>query len=157
MPRLLAEVALSTFVIYVFLILALRLIGRRSLAQLSALDFLVVILLGSAVETAMVQASTSLKAGLMSASVLLLANRLLTWGMLKSKKLRHLVGGGPVLLVHDGKFVQERMWRVGLTEADVMAALRSREVGCVEDVRFAVLETDGRINVVMRDGIGEAC
>lgn len=148
MSRLLVEVAISTFVIYAFLILAIRLIGRRSLAQLSALDLIVVILLGSAVETAMVQANTSIKAGLVSATVLLVVNRVVTLGMMKSKKLRHLVGGGPVLIVEHGRFVEERMWRVGLTEADVRAALRAREIGSIEEVRYAVLETDGRINVV---------
>jgi uncharacterized membrane protein YcaP (DUF421 family) len=145
-----AGVALSTLAIYVFLILMIRLVGRRMMAQLSAIDFVVIILLGSAVETAMVGASTSLVAGLVAASVLLVSNRLLTMVMVRSKRLRHLVTGGPVLLVHGGRILQTRVRRLGFTEADVLEALRERGVHDLADVSFAVLETDGRINVVRR-------
>jgi uncharacterized membrane protein YcaP (DUF421 family) len=143
-------VVLSTLAIYVFLISMIRLVGRRMLAQLSALDFIVMILLGSAVETAMVGASTSLAAGLVAASVLLVSNRLLTVVMVRSKRLRHLVVGGPVLLVHDGALLRARMRRLGFTEADVLEALRERGIHRVSDVSSAVLEADGRINVVRR-------
>lgn len=154
MPAIVASrlvgVVLSTLAIYVFLVLMIRLVGRRMLAQLSALDFIVMILLGSAVETAMVGASTSLAAGLVAASVLLLSNRLLTAVTLRSKRLRHLVVGGPVLLVHDGKVLGARMRRLGFTEANVLEALRERGIHDLSDVNSAVLEADGRINVVRR-------
>jgi uncharacterized membrane protein YcaP (DUF421 family) len=154
MPAIVATrlvgVVLSTLAIYAFLILMIRLVGRRMLAQLSALDFIVMILLGSAVETAMVGASTSLAAGLVAASVLLVSNRLLTTVMLRSKRLRHLVVGGPVLLVHHGKVLGARMRRLGFTEADILEALRERGIHDLSDVNSAVLEADGRINVVKR-------
>lgn len=148
----LVGVVLSTSAIYVFLILMIRLVGRRMLAQLSALDFIVMILLGSAVETAMVGASTSLLAGLVAASVLLVSNRLLTIVMLRSKRLRHFVVGGPVLLVHNGALLRPRMRRLGFTEADVLEALRERGIQDLTDINSAVLEADGRINVVPRTG-----
>jgi len=148
----LVGVVLSTSAIYVFLILMIRLVGRRMLAQLSALDFIVMILLGSAVETAMVGASTSLLAGLVAASVLLVSNRLLTIVMLRSKRLRHFVVGGPVLLVHNGTLLRTRMRRLGFTEADVLEALRERGIQDLTDINSAVLEADGRINVVPRTG-----
>jgi uncharacterized membrane protein YcaP (DUF421 family) len=151
---LMAGVALSTLAIYVFLVLMIRLVGRRMMAQLSAIDFVVMILLGSAVETAMVGASTSLVAGLVAASVLLLCNRLLSMVMVRSKRLRHLVVGGPILLVHGGIIRHARLRRLGFTEADVLQALRERGVHDLTDVSSAVLEADGRINVVRR-GPGE--
>lgn len=149
--KLLLPVTFSTLTIYCFLIVMLRLVGRRTLAQLSALDLVVIILLGSSVETAMVHASTSIKAGFVSATALLVANGLLTKAMRKSKRLRHLVGGGPVLLVHDGVCIEGNMRRLGISHSDIMEAIRARETSCVEDVRFCVLESDGRINVVRRD------
>lgn len=151
MGLLLWTVAWSTLAIYLFLILMIRLIGRRMLAQLSAIDLIVVILLGSAVETAMVHASTSFKAGLVSAGVLLVANKLLTLAMLRSSRWRHLIGGGPQLLILNGEMQHARMDRLGFTEEAVMAALREREVDDVAKVRFAIFEPDGRVNVVLRD------
>ncbi|MFI5385906.1 MAG: DUF421 domain-containing protein, partial [Fimbriimonadales bacterium] len=108
------------------------------------------ILLGSAVETAMVRASTSLKAGLVSAATLLIVNRLLTLFMLKSRRFNHLVGCGPILLVHDGQFVEENLRRLGMTKRDVIEAIRERECGSIKDLRYAVFEPNGEINVVYK-------
>jgi uncharacterized membrane protein YcaP (DUF421 family) len=144
----LAIVAGSTAVIYLFLIVLLRLFGHRELAQLSVIDLIVVLLLGSAVETAMIHGNLTLPAGLTSAATLLVVNKLLTVIFLRSKRLRHLVGGGPVLLVHDGQLVAEHLRRVGMTAADVAEAVRGRGYEELSQVRFAVLETDGEVTVV---------
>jgi uncharacterized membrane protein YcaP (DUF421 family) len=141
-------VAGSTAAIYLFLITILRFVGRRQLAQLSALDLVVFLLLGSAVETAMIHGDVSLAAGLVSAATLLILNRLLTLVFLHAPQLSHLVNGGPVLLVHDGTVIEEHLRRVGLTHPDLDAALRSRGFASSDGVREAVLETDGSITVV---------
>jgi uncharacterized membrane protein YcaP (DUF421 family) len=144
----LLPVLFHTAVIYTFLILMLRFASPRQLGQFTAIDLVVVILLGSAVETAMVNGNTSLPAGLVCATTLLLLNRLASRLFLRSRRLRHLVSTGPTVLIHDGKFVDEHLRRAGLTHADVLEALRQREESDVSQVRFAVLETDGTINVV---------
>lgn len=153
--KLLAEIALNTAAIYLFLIVAIRLFGRRQLGQLSSIDLLVVILLGSAVETAMVKSNTSLKAGLVSAITLLVLNRAITLLMLKSRRFSHLVGAGPMLLVHNGHFVEENMKRVGMTKSDVVEAMRGRECSSIKNIKYAVFEPDGEINVVTFDEDGD--
>src|SRR5690348_18122795 len=110
MPSL-STVAMHTLIIYLFLALTLRFISLRQLGQLTVIDLVIIILLGSAVETAMVAADTSLPAGLVSASVLLFTNRLLTWTFCRSKRLRHMAGSSAILLVHDGQFVEEHLRR----------------------------------------------
>ncbi|GAC1549472.1 MAG: DUF421 domain-containing protein [Herpetosiphon sp.] len=149
MPQLI-RVAMHTFLIYLFLIVGLRLMGRRHTGQLTIIDLIIIIVLGSAVETAMVAANTSLPAGIVSASTLLLTNRLLSWSLTRSKRLRRLVLGGPVLLVRHGVFVEEHLKRVGFTEADVMEAIRQHGEEAVTDVKYAVLEDDGSISVLGR-------
>jgi len=96
----------------------------------------------------MIHGNTSLAAGIVSALTLLLTNFALTKIFLKFKRLRHLVGSGPILLVDNGKFVDEHLKQAGFTEADVLQALRGREENNLENVRFAVLETDGTVNVI---------
>ncbi|HWD37617.1 MAG TPA: YetF domain-containing protein [Fimbriimonas sp.] len=144
-------IAASTGIIYAFLIVAMRALGRHPMAQLSPLDLVVVMLLGSAVETSMVHSSTALSGGVVAAVVLLALNRLLTFGMLKSKQFKNLVGGGPLVLVSNGRFVEEHLKRAGLTKADVEEALRQRECGDLNEVRLAVLEPDGQVNVVFAE------
>ena len=143
-------VASSSVAIYVFLILMVRMFGRRQLGQLTPIDLLVIILLGSCVETALIRGDTGLRAGLVSAATLLLVNRGIGALFAKSRRFRHWAVSGPVLVVHNGKFVKHNMDKLGLTDRDVLEALRAREHGSVEDVRFGVVEADGTINVVAK-------
>ncbi len=146
----LAIVAGSTAAIYLFLIVLLRLFGRRQLGQLTVIDLVVVLLLGSAVETAMIHGNVSLPAGFASAGTLLLMNRLLTAVFLRSERFCNLVGGGPVLLVHEGRPVEEHLRRVGMTHTDLEEALRARGYAGPAAVREAILETDGSVSVIPR-------
>ena len=144
-------VSASTLTVYVFLCVSMRFLSRRQLGQLTALDLLIIILLGSAVETAMVHGDSSLKAGIISAATLFAANTIISRLIRRSKAFRHACGIGPVLLIHDGRYVEEHLKRVGLTHEDVMHALRQREYCDLSNIRFAVLEADGQINVIPRD------
>lgn len=144
----LLPVALHTAAIYLFLVLMLRLLSRRQLGQFTAIDLVIIILLGSAVETAMVNGNTTLPAGIVSAATLLAINRGLSELFLRFRGLRHIVCHGPMLLIHNSHYVEENLRRAGLTKSDVLQALRERESAGPEDVRFAVLEADGTINVV---------
>ncbi len=141
----------QTLLIYLFLIVCLGLLGRREISQLTSVELVVLMILGSAVETAMVDGNTSLPAGLVSASTLLVCNRLLTLSLRRWKWLQRLVIGGPVLLVNDGRFLEKHLRNVGLTEADVLQAIRERGYADLSEVRFAVLEVDGSVGVVPRD------
>ena len=144
----LLPVALHTIAIYAFLMFMLRAVGRRQMGQLTVIDLVITILLGSAVETAMVNGNTSLQAGLVCAATLLFLNRVFAVTFTRSRRLRYLAGGGAILLVHDGKLVQEHLRAAGLTEADVLEALREREQPGLEHIKFAALERNGAINVV---------
>ena len=88
--------------------------------------------------------------GLVSAATLFGTNRLLTAVLSWFPQLRSLVLGSPVVLVHHGKVVEEQLRRIGVTHADVMQAIRERGVCELDDVKFAVLELDGAINVIPR-------
>ncbi|MFI5041197.1 MAG: YetF domain-containing protein [Acidimicrobiales bacterium] len=96
----------------------------------------------------MIHGDTSLPVGLASAVTLLVLNRLLTLLLLRSRRLRHLVNGGPILLVNHGRALDEPLRRAGLTSADLAEALRSQGYDGPADVRAAVLETDGTISVI---------
>lgn len=151
---------INTFMIYVLLIIGLRVMGRRQTGQLSALDMLIILLLGSAVETALIgpnseptkdlfhAPNTSLIAGLVSASTLLICNRIFGILLSKSKKLRHLVTGGTLILVHNGRIIQDNLYRAGMTEANLLQMLRSRGHASPEEARYAVLEPNGEVHVL---------
>jgi uncharacterized membrane protein YcaP (DUF421 family) len=138
-----------TVAIYVFLVVSFGLLARRrQVTQITFVELAVIMLLGSSVETSMVAGDTGLAAGLASAGALLILNRLLAALVTRSPWLRRRILGGPLILVSDGAFVEENLRRAGLTEADVLSAMRERGFAGPEDVRYAVLEVDGSTTVL---------
>jgi uncharacterized membrane protein YcaP (DUF421 family) len=117
-------------------------------AHLTFIELAVVMLLGSSVETAMVAGDTSLLAGLTSAAVLLICNRLLSDALGRWRWFRRLLIGGPIILVHNGRILPEQLRRAGLTEVEMLAALRGRGYSSLDELRFAVWEVDGSVGVV---------
>jgi len=147
----LALVATHTLIIYVFLIFCFRFISRRQVAQLTFIELAVIMLLGSAVETSMVAGDTSLLAGLVSATILFVCNRLLTDALWRWRWFRRVLIGGPIILVQNGRFLARQLRRAGLTEVEVLAAIRERGYADPEDLRFVVWEVDGSVGVVPMD------
>jgi uncharacterized membrane protein YcaP (DUF421 family) len=143
-----ATIAAKTAVIYAFLILGLRLLGKRELGQLSLYDLVMVIILGNAVQNAMINNDNTLGGGLVAATVLLALNWTLNRVITRSRRLEHLLVGEPILIVHDGKPLRERMRHEGITMEQLTAALREHGLDDVVDVHLAVLESDGTISVV---------
>lgn len=141
-------VAGQTFVIYVFLVVILSRVGRSLMAGLTHFDYLIVALLGSAVETGMYRGSGQLSAGLVSATALILADHLTSFLMNRWPRLRRLLAGAPVVLVHDGQLLADHLRQVRLSEDDVRAAVRKRGYDTLEDIHLAVLEMNGQIGVV---------
>jgi len=141
-------VAAQTLVIYGFLVAALGRVGQRFMAGLTPYDYLVVALLGSAVETGLYQGSDALSAGLVSAGTIVLADHGTCALMNRWPRLRRLLAGAPVVLVHDGRIIPSHLRQVRLTEADVRAAVRRRGFADLADIHLAVLEANGEVGVV---------
>ena len=142
------QVGIHTAVIVALLLVGLRTFGRGALLQLTVVETVAVLLLGSAVETAMVAGDTSLAAGLVSAGVLLVLNRVMSGVLARLPGLRHRLAGVPLLLVHDGRVQHRQLRHAGLTEADLDQALRERGHDGLTGVRDVVLEPNGAIHTV---------
>jgi len=142
------QIAEKTSIIYLFLVVGLRLTGRRQLGQMNLYDVVLVVVLANAVQNAMVGDDNTLFGGIIAAVVLLMWNRLFSWIMHRSSKAERLLVGGPIILVNDGEFLEERLRRHGVTKEQVQAAMREHGVGNVEEAHMCVLEADGAISVV---------
>lgn len=145
------RVAWHTLAIFLFLVVTFRCVARRVLGQLTVIDLVVILLMGSAVETAMVAGNVSLPAGIVCAGILMV----LTWGMARlverSALARKLFGGAAVILVENGRPNYEMMKRYGLNFDQVQEGIRERGTEDIADVKYAVLEIDGEITVVTKD------
>jgi uncharacterized membrane protein YcaP (DUF421 family) len=143
-----AVIAAKTALIYASLIIGLRLLGKRELGQMSLYDFVMIVILGNAVQNAMIGTDTTLGGGLVAAMVLLLMNKGFNELIRASPRVEHLLVGEPVLILHDGRVLEDRMKKNGISQEQLMAALREHGYEKVENVHLAVLEVDGTISIV---------
>lgn len=150
---LLAIVGRTTF-LYLFVVIALRLLGTRELGQNSVYDLVLIVVIGNAIQNALVAGSNTLLAGLVSAATLLLLNLGLSRLLNRFPKLEKQLSGEPVVLVHDGRIVRSHLRRVWMTEAGLLAALRTKGYADLGEVRLAVLETTGDVGVVPKEREG---
>jgi uncharacterized membrane protein YcaP (DUF421 family) len=144
-------IALKTTVIYFFLVVGLRVLGKRQLGQMNIYDLVLVIIIANAVQNAMVGDDTTVFGGITAATTLLLLNRVFSVALTRSRKLEHLMVGEPVILVHDGQVVAPRLEHECITHEQIMAALREHGLERLEQVHLAVLEVDGTISVISAD------
>jgi uncharacterized membrane protein YcaP (DUF421 family) len=149
----LPEVVLRTAIVYLFVVAALRLSGKREVGQMSVLELVVILVISDAVQNSMVGDNTTLWGGLVAVATLLALDIGLKSVVRRSKRVREAVEGEPRLLVRDGRLLQRAIGDEGLEIEEVRAAIRSHGLASVADVRLAVLETDGSISVIPRDDI----
>jgi len=149
----LLDVALRTSVVYLALLVGLRLTGTRQLGQMSTFDLVLLLIIANAVQNAMVGPDTSLAGGLVAAGVLIGWHRVIDWWRLRSRGVAKLLAGEGIMLIHDGKILQEHCVRAGITHDELRQALREHGVANASDVMLAVLEPDGAISVVRYDDI----
>src|SRR5438874_5520688 len=141
------ELILRVVIIYAFLLVLLRLSGKRQVGQLAPFDLVLLLVLSNSVQNAMNGGDNSVPAGLISAGALVLINYFVGLATYKSKRLEALVEGRPELLIHNGRLFSDAMEREKLTRHELNAALRAAGCACVEEVHFAVLENNGVISV----------
>lgn len=144
-------IAAKTLAIYAFLIAGLRLVGKRELGQMNVFDLILIIVLGNAVQNAMMNNDNSLGGGLTASAVLLLANKAFTTVMHKSKRFERLMVGEATLIVNDGQPNEAHMAREGITHEQLMQALREHGMDDLAEAKMCVLEVDGSISVVPQD------
>ena len=144
-------IALSSTAVYLFIILAIRLFGKRELAQLSVVDLVFILLISNAVQNAMVGSNSSLAGGLVAAGTLFVVNLLFKSLLSKFPKLGRMVQGEAVPLVHKGEILREGMRESGITEEELLEAVREHGVASIREVDLAVLEVDGNISVLSAD------
>lgn len=137
-------------VVYVFLLVVIRVFGRRELGQLTAFDLVVLLTLSNILQNAMIGNDDSLLGGIIGAVVLLTVNFALGYAVFRSRRLERLVDGEPRVLIKDGKVIEGAVAQERLTHTDLMSAIRNHGLERVEDVRLAISEPNGMISVVAK-------
>lgn len=139
------EKVIRTVLVYGFLILLLRIAGKRTLGQITSFDLVVLLLLSNTVQNAIIGNDNSLLGGLIGAVVLIVGDYVVVRVMYNHRRVDRLIEGGTSILVHHGKIVDANMKRQLITPAELQSAARKQGISRLEDVRCARLETGGAV------------
>ena len=141
---------IRTIVIFSLLLLMMRLLGKRQLGELELSELVVSILIADVASIPLQNPELPLWYGLVPSLVLFLCEYLLAWATMKSIWLRRIVCGVPCFLIVGGEIRQKEMLRCRFTVDELAEELRKNEVGDMAEVQYAILETDGTLNVLLR-------
>jgi len=144
-------VAGTSAAVYVFLVLAIRLFGKKEFSQLSVFDIVFILLISNAVQNSMIAADFSFWSGIVSAVTLFIVNFLFKNIIYKIPKLSDWVQGHPVMLIYEGKVIPDNIKKAKITIPELEEAAREHGVNSVENVNIAVLEVDGSISIVAEE------
>ncbi|MDR2502620.1 MAG: DUF421 domain-containing protein [Oscillospiraceae bacterium] len=141
-------IAGSSAAVYIFIVVAIRLFGKKEIAQLSVIDLTFILLISNAVQNAMVGPDTSLLGGLCAAGTLFAVNALLKFLLYRFPKLSGVVQGHTVMLIYDGKVQTENLRKTRISMEELEETVREHGVREISEVNLAVLEVDGNISVL---------
>jgi uncharacterized membrane protein YcaP (DUF421 family) len=144
-------IAAKSIAIYFFIILAIRIFGKKELAQLSVIDLVFILLISNSVQNAMVGSDTSLQGGISAALGLFICNYVFKFFMRKSDRFSKIIQGDKILLVHDGVVIQKGMNEAMMSLDELERAIREHGVADISKVNLAILEVDGNITILTED------
>lgn len=137
--------------VYVFILVLLRVMGKRTLGEITAFDFIVLLIVSEATQQAMTGNDFSVTNAIILVLTLVLLQRGADWISDRSHHVDRVLNDLPVIVVENGEPKQEWLERNGLTEDEVLEeARRNQGIGSMEEIRYAVLERNGSISVIPR-------
>ena len=144
-------IGLKSVTIYIFIIAAIRLFGKKEISQLSVIDLVFILLISNSVQNAMVGPDTSVQGGMAAALALFICNSIFRYFLRRSEKFNTLVQGHRIILVHDGVVLPQGMKEARMTLGELEMTIREHGVNSIHQANLVVLEVDGNVSVLSND------
>lgn len=145
------DIVLRSVCVYLFMIIALRIFGKKELSQLNTADVILILLISNSVQNAMVGSNSSLLGGIVAAFALFLINIIFKKIMLHSKFIKEMLQDKPEILIHNGKIDFKALAKLGISSEELQEAMREHGVEFYKDVKLAMFEIDGSISIISGD------
>ena len=142
------NIALKSIAVYVFIVAAIRVFGKKEFAQLSIIDLVFILLISNSVQNAMVGADSSLEGGMVAAFSLFLMNYVFKKLSLLSKGFSKAIEGEPIMLIYQGEVKLDGLEKAQISIDQLKAVVREHGVESVQLVNLAMFEVDGNISVL---------
>jgi len=139
-------------IIYLFVLVALRLLGKREFGQLSPLELVMLMLIPDIVAPGIVRDDFSLTTGIVAVSTVMLLVLITSLMVHMNRRLEFAVHARPTVLVSEGIVYSQSLNKERISSEEILAAARESGLDSLGDVKWAILQSDGKIAIVPRDG-----
>ncbi|HLB22094.1 MAG TPA: YetF domain-containing protein [Solirubrobacteraceae bacterium] len=144
------DLVIRAAVVFFFVFLVTRVVGRRELSQLEPFDLILLVVVGDLVQQGVTQNDESVTGALIVISTIAMLTVAVSWLSYRSRRVRLIAEGEPIVLVQDGRPIERNMRRERITLQDIEEEARQAQITSVADLRWAILEDNGRISCISR-------
>jgi len=141
---------IRTMLLYIVIILAIRIMGKRQIGELQTSELVVTLLISDIAAIPMQNTEQSLLSGIVPILILIVCEIIISFLMLKRAGFRRIICGKPIVIISDGKINQSEMHRLRMSTEDLSEELRQQGIFNIEDVGFAIVETNGKLSVLKK-------
>jgi uncharacterized membrane protein YcaP (DUF421 family) len=142
------DIAVRSVVVFFFIFVLMRIVGRRELSSLEPFDLILLVVLGDSVQQSLTQDDYSITGAFIVISTIAVLQVSMSYLNFRVPRLRPLLDGEPIVIVQDGKVIDRNARRERLTLDDIAEAARLQQIASLEDVQWAVLETSGELTFI---------
>jgi uncharacterized membrane protein YcaP (DUF421 family) len=146
------DIVFRAVVLYCFIVLVTRVIGRRELSSLAPIDLILLIVVGDAIQQGLTQSDYSVTGAVIAVATLAAMQVLFSYASFRSRRARLLLEGDPIVVMQDGKMIDRNLQRERMTPEDLAAEMRMQQIATFDEVEWAILEPSGTISFVKKGG-----
>src|SRR3954470_16640736 len=144
------DIALRGLFLYAFIVFVMRVIGRRELSSLSAVDLVLLIVLGDAIQQGLTQDDYSVTGAVIAVSTIAAVQVGSSYLSFRSRRARRVLEGEPIVVVQEGKLIESNLKRERMTADEIAEEMRVQQIASFDEVQWAILETNGQISFVKK-------
>ena len=148
-------ILIRTLILYALVIFAVRLMGKRQIGELQPSELVVTLLISNIATLSLEDTDIPLLQGILPVLALVCFEVLSSWGSLRFPSFRRLVSGSPQVIIRNGVIDQDMLRKLRFSPDDLLASLRTAGVFSVDEVQFAVAETNGTVSVLQKSDAAE--
>ena len=143
---------IRTVLLYAFIILAVRIMGKRQISDMQTSELVITLVISDIAAIPMQNNNQPLLSGLLPILILVSLEIIVSIIMLKSKRFRDVICGHPVVIIQDGKILEQQIKKLRISYEDLYSLLRQQEVFDVSDVKYGIVETNGSVSLLKYEG-----
>jgi uncharacterized membrane protein YcaP (DUF421 family) len=144
------DLVIRATVVFFFILIVTRVVGRRELSDLEPFDFILLVVLGDLVQQGITQSDQSVTGTLTVIATIAVLSAFVSWVSFRSRPARLLTEGEPIVLLQDGRPIERNLRRERITITDLHEEARQAQIASLDDVAWAILENDGKISCIPR-------